>query len=101
MTAVTALLYGSLIIGPVVTGSFWAGAHFFTDAPDGMARLNIFVGFVVFSVVSFSAAYWIAILAILIQIWRDQWHKRLTVAAIAFLYILFVASGWIITNSTK
>jgi len=97
MTTVTALLWGSLLIGPVVTGTFLAWSHF-SEVSDGMARLNIAAGFVVFGVVSFSAAYWIGILAIFIQIWRDQWHMKLTGAAISCLFVLFVAYVWIITT---
>lgn len=101
MTAVSALLWSSLLIGPVVTGIFLVGAHFFSDAPDGMARLNLFARFVVFGLGSFSAAYCIGILAIFIQIWRDQWNVKLTLTAISCLFVLFVAYVWIVTNPTN
>jgi len=93
MTAVTMLLWISLFIGPVVTGSFWAWTQF-SDAPDGMARLSNGIGLLVFGVISFSTAYWLATLAFLIQLWRDQWRTKLTGVTIAYLFLLFVAYVW-------
>ena len=100
MIAVTALLWLSLLIGPLVTGSFrvWTKVP---DAPDGMARLSNTLGVLVFAVVSFSAAYGLAAFALLIQIWRDQWRMKLTGVAVAFLFLLFVAHAWFITLPGK
>ena len=100
MIAVAALLWISLLIGPVVTGSFWLWTQF-SDAPDGMARFSEFSGLVGFGVISFSAAYWLAALAFLIQIWRDQWRMKLTGVTVAFLFLLFVAYAWLVTLPSK
>jgi hypothetical protein len=100
MIAVAALLWISLLIGPVVTGSFWLWTQF-SDAPDGMAKFSEFLGLVGFGVISFSAAYWLAALAFLIQIWRDQWRMKLTGVTVAFLFLLFVAYAWLITLPSK
>ena len=96
MTAVAVLLWTALLIGPVVTGSFWAWTRF-RGAADGMARLSDGIGVVVFGVVSFSAAYWFALLAILIQLWRGQWRARLTGVTMACLFALFV--GYVLEMS--
>lgn len=93
MTAVSVLLWLALIIGPLVTGSFWAWTQF-SGALDGMARLNDTIGTLVFGVVSFSAAYGLATLALVIQIWRDQWRMKQTGVTVAFLLLLFVAYGY-------
>lgn len=93
MTVVAALLWVSLLIGPVVTGSFWVSTQL-SGASDGMARLSNTIGALVFGVVSFSAAYFLAGLAFLIQLWRDQWRTKLTGVTIACLFLLFVAYAW-------
>ena len=98
MIAVAALLWISLLVGPVVTGSVWLWTQF-SDAPDGMARFSNFLGVVVFGVVSFSAAYWLATMALLIQIWRDQWRANLTGVTVAFLFLLFIAYVFAISPS--
>ena len=86
--AVTVLLWVCVLIGPVVTGSFWLWTRF-ADAPDNMARLVQFLGIVVYGVMSFSAAYWVGALAFLIQLWRDQWCARLTTVAVGYLFLVF------------
>jgi hypothetical protein len=89
MTAVSALLWISLLIGPLVTGSFWLWWQL-SHAPDGMARFGDFLGVVVFGVISFSAGYLSAAIALLIQIWRDQWRAKLTGVTLAFLFLWYV-----------
>ena len=89
MAAVTGLLWASLLIGPLVTGAFGMWTHY-SVPPDGMARPSNFVGLAVFGVVSFSAAYFLAVLTFFIQLWGDQWHTKLTSVSIVFLFLLFV-----------
>jgi hypothetical protein len=98
MTVVSALLWISLLIGPLVTGAFWAWTQF-TDAHDGMARLSDTLGTLVFGVVSISAGYCLATLALLIQIWRDQWRTKLTGVTVSILFLLFVAYAFAISPS--
>jgi len=98
MTAVSVLLWISLLIGPLVTGSFWAWTQF-SGAVDGMERLSDTLGILVYGVVSFSAAYCLATMALLIQIWRDQWRAKLTGVTVAFLFLLFVAYAFAISPS--
>jgi hypothetical protein len=98
MTAVSSLLWISLLIGPLVTGSFWLWTQF-SDAPDDMARFSNSLGVVVFGAISFSAGYWLAGLAFLIQIWRDQWRVKLTGVTVVFLLLLFVAYVFAISPS--
>ena len=94
MIAVTALLWVSLLIGPLITGSVWVWAEF-SDAPMGwLAVLG-------FGVISFTSAYWSATLALVIQIWRDQWRIKLTGVSIAFLFLLFVPYVWAHTKPNK
>lgn len=100
MAAVSALLWMSLLIGPLVTGSFWAWAQF-PDSQDGMEQLSNTLGTLVFGVVSFSAAYCMGALALLIQIWRDQWCKKLTAVTIAFLLLLFVAYTFAVSRRAR
>lgn len=97
MKAVAILLWTSLLIGPVVTGSFWGWTRI-SDAPEGMLGLSNLLGVAVLGVISFSAAYYLATLAFLIQVWRDHWCKRLTGATIAFLFLLYVAYVWAVTS---
>jgi hypothetical protein len=89
MTTVAVLLWTALLIGPLVAGSLWAWTRF-RIAADGMARPYDELGAVLFGFLSFSAAYWFAFLAILIQLWRGQWHAKLTAATMAFLFLFFV-----------
>ncbi len=98
MTLVSVLLWMSVLIGPFVTGAFWAWTQF-AGTKDGMARLSDALGTVVFGVVSCSAAYGLATLALLIQIWRDQWRAKLTGMAVAFLFLLLVAYLFVISPS--
>lgn len=98
MTAVSALLWIAVLIGPLGTGAFWVGTRF-SGAADGMERLSDTIGTLVFAVVSFSAACSLATLAILIQIWRDQWRAKLTGVTVAFLFVVFVAGAFAISSS--
>jgi len=100
MTAVAGLLWVSLLIGPLVTGSFWVRTRF-SDAQDGMARLSDTLGTLALGAVSFSTAYWLAALALLIQIWRDQWRPKLTGVTVAFLFLLFVAYAFVLLPANQ
>lgn len=100
MNAVAALLWVSLLIGPAATGSMWIGTRL-SYTPDGMSRFSSFVGIAVVAVISFSAAFWLSILALLIQLWRDQWRARLTATTIGFLFLLFVAYCWAIGTNKQ
>lgn len=96
MVAVSALLWISLFIGPLVTGAFWAWTQF-SDAQDNMVRLSHTLGVLALGAVSFSAAYGLATLAFLVQIWRDRWHPKLTGVTVAFLFLLFVAYAFVVS----
>lgn len=52
-----------------------------------MARLSDTIGVLVFGVVSFSAAYWLAIFSFLIQVWREQGRTKLTGVTLAYLFL--------------
>lgn len=93
MTAVKVLLWLSIFIGPVVTGAFWMWSGLAHPA-DGMADLGNFLLVLGSGVISFSAAFWLGALAILIQLWRNQWHRRLTVVATGMLFVFFVVYCW-------
>lgn len=95
LTAVTVLLWLSVIIWPLVTASYWLWS-LSTDAPDNMAELGKFVGLALFSLVSFYAAYGVAVIAFLIQLFRNQWRPKLTCYVIGYLYFLSAAFCWII-----
>jgi hypothetical protein len=98
MTFVSAILWISLLIGPLVTGSVWAWTQF-SGAVDGMERLSDTLGTLVFGVVSFSTAYCLATMALLIQIWRDRWRAKLTGVTVAVLFLLFVVYAFVISPS--
>lgn len=89
MRLVAILLWLSFLIGPVVTAAFWVSTRF-SEGTDGMARFSDGIGLVVFGVVSFSAAFWIAGVALMIQLWRDQWHPRMSTALVLFLLLVFI-----------
>jgi len=99
LSVVSVLLWISLLIGPLATGSCWVWARF-SDAQDNMLRLNHALGTLAVGVVSFSTAYWSAALALLIQIWRDQWRPKLTGATIVFLLLLFAAYAFVLSPSS-
>ena len=94
MTFVTALLWVSLLIGPLITVSAWV----WVGVTDPRWRALAAIGY---GIISFTAAYWFATLALLIQILRDQWSIKLTGVSIAFSFLLFVFFVWIHTPPGK
>lgn len=94
MRTVGVLLWMSLFIAPVVTGASWLWYEF-SEARDGMTNLQHFLGFLVCALTSVYAAYGLAVLAFLIQLWRDQWRPKLSVVTLGYLYLFYVALVWI------
>ena len=94
MTSVTALLYSSLFIIYIVTGTFLIVTRNANRA-DGMGRLDHFFGFLVVVGVSWSLSHILAGAAFVIQLWRDRWRPKLTMVAAAHLLLLLLAYAWL------
>jgi polyhydroxybutyrate depolymerase len=96
MITVAVLQWLSLIVFPIVPLGFWLWSKR-TPESDNMAALGVSIGVVVFGLIAVYAAYAMATVAFVIQLWRDQWHKKLTGVTIAYLFLLFVVFIWTMT----
>ena len=96
MSAVTWSLWLSLLIAPLATGAFWWWTKQ-SPAADNMAAISKAIGVIVVGIGSVYVAYGLATLAFLVQLWRDQWCKKLTGVSFTYLFLLFATFTWIMT----
>ena len=93
MTAVKVLLWIALLIVPVVAGGYLMVTRQAAQA-DGMARFHHFFEFLAITSISLYVAFGLAMMALLIQLWRNQWHVMLTAVTTAYFLLLLMAYLW-------
>jgi hypothetical protein len=89
MKAARFFLWSALLIFPITAACLWIGFTIF-PMPDGFEGLGQFLLLLLSLMIAAYATGTFAALAFFIQLWRDQWHKRLNLIVLIYLCILFI-----------
>lgn len=91
MKAARFLMWSSLLIFPITAGCLWIWFTIF-PMPDGFAGLGPAILALFSLMIAIYATGTFAGLAFFIQLWRDQWHKRLNLAVLMYLWLFLIVS---------
>ena len=98
MKTTAGLLWAALLAFPVLSGLYLSWTQITEPPADGWASLEEFVGFAAIATISCSASYVLGALAFAIQIWRDQWHQRLTATVGTYLLGIFIGYCYLMSR---
>lgn len=82
-------LWFALLVFPITAACLWIWFTIF-PMPDGFEGLGQTLLLLFFLMIAAYATGTSAALAFLIQLWRDQWHKRLNLTVLIYLCLLFI-----------
>lgn len=82
-------LWSALLILPITAACLWIWFTIF-PMPDGFAGLGPALLLFFSLMIAIYATGIVATLAFFIQLWRDQWHKRLNLVVLIYLCLLFI-----------
>jgi hypothetical protein len=90
MKAARFLMWSSLLVFPITAGCLWVW-NTISPIPDGFAGLGLSLLFLCCLAIAIYATGTFASLAFFIQLWRDQWHKRLNLAVLIYLCLFLIS----------
>ena len=84
---VQVLLWGAILTGPVLFGVVYF-RYRILSLQTSLGSLFVFI-------LLFHVSCWLSVLALIIQTWRDQWHKQLTGVIILTYYIVYIFGAYL------
>jgi hypothetical protein len=90
MKATRFFLWLALLIFSITAACLWIWFAIF-PIPDGFDGLGQTLILLLFLMIAIYATGISATLAFFIQLWRDQWHRRLNLAALIYLFLFFMS----------